>query len=376
MRNVLIIVDDFKIGGIQRLALDQAYALNEMGLKATIIILSATPNHDVPSFLHAEKELIKNLKIEIVFFDGSKSQQFKKLTNHIKASYPELLICHSLRATVFCRLIKSLLRSKCVIVTTLHQLLSMSAPIQRVRRVFYSQFTDVLFAYSVAVKKDWDYRRRHNPFIWLISSRRPMSVCRNGVYLPRINFNKENSTGETNNIKRLIFVNRLTAWKGLPVALKIIEAKEFSNASLLLITPDDPRKYLVEVKPDVLKRIFTVVGKSVSQIEFNSGDIHIYPATYGPSSKYTESISINVLEMACFGVISFVTKGGVDTWPELIKGGMIYEVDWSIAQSAISTILENGASAKVPEIDKARELVDIKNNLNKIFNAAGLGKFS
>lgn len=369
-------MDDFKIGGIQRLALDQAYALNEMGLKATIIILSATPNHDVPSFLHAEKELIKNLKIEIVFFDGSKSQQFKKLTNHIKASYPELLICHSLRATVFCRLIKSLLRSKCVIVTTLHQLLSMSAPIQRVRRVFYSQFTDVLFAYSVAVKKDWDYRRRHNPFIWLISSRRPMSVCRNGVYLPRINFNKENSTGETNNIKRLIFVNRLTAWKGLPVALKIIEAKEFSNASLLLITPDDPRKYLVEVKPDVLKRIFTVVGKSVSQIEFNSGDIHIYPATYGPSSKYTESISINVLEMACFGVISFVTKGGVDTWPELIKGGMIYEVDWSIAQSAISTILENGASAKVPEIDKARELVDIKNNLNKIFNAAGLGKFS
>ena len=91
--------------------------------------------------------------IEIVFIDGSKSQQFKKLTNHVKASNPELLICHSLRATVFCRFIKSLLRSKYVIVTTLHQLLSMSAPIQRVRRVFYSQFTDVLFAYSVAVKK-------------------------------------------------------------------------------------------------------------------------------------------------------------------------------------------------------------------------------
>jgi glycosyltransferase involved in cell wall biosynthesis len=375
VRTIEIIVDDFKIGGIQRLALDQAYALNEIGLKATIIVLSSTPNHDVPSFLHAEKDLIKNLKIEIVFFDGSKSQQFKKLTNHVKTSNPELLICHSLRATIFCRLIKSLLRSKCVIVTTLHQLLSMSAPIQRVKRVFYSQFTDVLFAYSVAVKKDWDYRRRHNPFIWLISSRKSMSVCRNGVYLPRINFNKENSTIESTNIKRLIFANRLTAWKGLPVALKIIEAKEFSDAKLLLITPDDPKKYLDEVKPDVLKRIFTVVGKSVSQIEFHSGDIHIYPATYGPSSKYIESISINVLEMACFGVISFVTKGGVDTWPELVKSGMIYDVDWSIAQSAISTIFEHGVSAKVPEIDKVREVVDIKNNLNKIFDAAGLDKF-
>jgi glycosyltransferase involved in cell wall biosynthesis len=375
VRTIEIIVDDFKIGGIQRLALDQAYALNEIGLKATIIVLSSTPNHDVPSFLHAEKDLIKNLKIEIVFFDGSKSQQFKKLTNHVKTSNPELLICHSLRATIFCRLIKSLLRSKCVIVTTLHQLLSMSAPIQRVKRVFYSQFTDVLFAYSVAVKKDWDYRRSHNPFIWLISNRKSISVCRNGVYLPRINFNKENSNSGSNKIKRLIFVNRLTAWKGLPVALKIIEAKEFSDAKLLLITPDDPKKYLDEVKPDVLKRIFTVVGKSVSQIEFHSGDIHIYPATYGPSSKYIESISINVLEMACFGVISFVTKGGVDTWPELVKSGMIYDVDWSIAQSAISTIFEHGVSAKVPEIDKVREVVDIKNNLNKIFDAAGLDKF-
>ncbi len=58
MRTIEIIVDDFKIGGIQRLALDQAYALNEIGLKATIIVLSSTPNHDVPSFLQAEKYLI------------------------------------------------------------------------------------------------------------------------------------------------------------------------------------------------------------------------------------------------------------------------------------------------------------------------------
>lgn len=148
-----------------------------------------------------------------------------------------------------------------------------------------------------------------------------------------------------------------------------------ASAELLLVTPDDPNKHLSDLNPAIRKRIKSVVGKSVSQIEFYPGDLHIYPASYGPSSRYIEAISINVLEMACFGVKSFVTKGGVDTWPELVKGGMIYEVDWSTAQRAISTILENGASAKVPEIDKARELVDIKNNLNKIFSAAGLGKF-
>ena len=120
----------------------------------------------------------------------------------------------------------------------------------------------------------------------------------------------------------------------------------------------------------------SIVGKSVSQIDFYPGDLHIYPASYGPSSRYIEAISINVLEMACFGVKSFVTKNGIDTWPELVKSGMVYEVDWSNAQNAINTILKNGTSAKVDEINNARELIDIKNNLNKIFNAAGLGKFA
>jgi glycosyltransferase involved in cell wall biosynthesis len=376
IRNILIVVDDFKIGGIQRIALDQAYGINNNGMNATIIVLGSKPLNNIPSFIHAEKDLILKLNIEFIFFDGSKFMQFKNLFSIIKSKKTELLICHSLRATVLCYFIKKLTKIKFSIVTIIHQLLSMSAPIQRVRRVFYSQFTDILFSYSEAVKEDWDYRRKHNPFIWLISNHRNISVCRNGVYLPRIDFNQSQFSISTNKIKRFVFVNRLTAWKGLPVALKIIESKEFSSASLLLVTPDDPNRYLVDVNPEVRDRILTVVGKSVSQIDFYPGDLHIYPASYGPSSRYIESVSINVLEMACFGVKSFVTKNGVDTWPELVKSGMIYEIDWSNTQSAISTILKNGASAKVPEIDKARELVDVKNNLNKIFNAAGLGRFA
>lgn len=376
IRNILIVVDDFKIGGIQRIALDQAYGINNNGMNATIIVLNSKPLNNVPSFINAEKDLIQKLKIEFVFLGGSKFRQFKNLFSIIKSKKTKLLICHSLRATVLCFFIKKLLKVKFSIVTTIHQLLSMSAPVQRVRRVFYSQFTDILFAYSEAVKKDWDYRREHNPFIWLISCRRNISVCRNGVYLPRINFNQREFSNAANKIKRLIFINRLTAWKGLDVALKIIELKQFINTRLLLVTPDDPNKYLVDVNSEVRDRILSIVGKSVTQIEFYPSDLHIYPAMYGPSSRYIEAISINVLEMACFGVKSFVTKNGIDTWPELVKSGMVYEVDWSNAQNAINTILKNGTSAKVDEINNARELIDVKNNLNKIFNAAGLGKFA
>jgi glycosyltransferase involved in cell wall biosynthesis len=375
MRNVEIIVDNFRIGGIQRLALDQAYALSNNGINVIITVLSLEPGKKVASFIPNEKALIENLNVKFVFIQGSKCRQFRRLFMHLKLRNPELIICHSLRGTVLIFLCKKLFKGKSRVVTTIHQLLSMSTPVQRVRRIFYSQFTDVLFAYSEAVKDDWNYRRKNNPFIWLISSRKKISVCRNGVFLPRIVFNQSEFFNSTSKIKRLVFVNRLASWKGLPTALKIIQSKEFSDSSLLLVTPDDPNKYLVNVDPAVRVRISTVVGKSVSQIDFYPGDLHIYPASYGPSSRYIEAISINVLEMACFGVKSFVTKNGVDTWPELVKGGMIYEVDWSNAHSAISTILKNGTSAKVPEINKARELVDVKNNLNKIFNAAGLGKF-
>jgi glycosyltransferase involved in cell wall biosynthesis len=248
----------------------------------------------------------------------------------------------------------------------------MSAPVQRTRRVFYSQFTDILFAYSNAVKNDWDFRRRHNPIFWLISSRKSISVCRNGVYLPRIFFNEDDFAKSTNKITRLVFLNRLTAWKGLPVALKIIQAKEFNDVSLLIVTPDDPKEYLREIKPVKLDKILTIVGKSISQVEFYPGDIHIYPASYGPDSRYIESVSINVLEMACFGIKSFVTQHGVDTWPELVSDGIIYEADWSDISGAVSTILQNALSLEVAKVTKARQLIDITNNLIKIFDSAGL----
>jgi len=119
-----------------------------------------------------------------------------------------------------------------------------------------------------------------------------------------------------------------------------------------------------------------VVGKSVSQVDFHPGDLHIYPASYGPKSRFIEAISINVLEMACFGVKSFVTEKGEETWPELVKNGMIYGVNWSDLPSVIKTILKNGMPAKIPEVNAARHLIDVKNNLNEIFEAAGLGEFS
>jgi hypothetical protein len=60
------------------------------------------------------------------------------------------------------------------------------------------------------------------------------------------------------------------------------------------------------------------VSKSFRDYKPSYGDVHLYPANYGTSAKFIESISINCLEMASVGIPSFITRGGLLTWPEFL----------------------------------------------------------
>ena len=107
------------------------------------------------------------------------------------------------------------------------------------------------------------------------------------------------------------------------------------------------------------------MGKSISEIEFKSGDLHLYPATYGDNT-FVEGISLNVLEMACIGIPSLVTKKGCATWPELQELGLVYEVDWSDIDGVKSVISK--ISYQAHSIHKARTVIDIRNNLNQMLS--------
>lgn len=367
MSAVLIIVDDFRIGGIQRIALDQAYKLNELGKKAKILVLGEEPNLQTPSFMHTEQALIAKLGVEIEFLSSHKIHQainIRKILNQEKVG---LAICFSLRATVLIFLCRILNRQQTKSVTIIEQLLSMSAPVQRIRRIIYSQFSDILFSYSAAVLKDWNYRRKYNPFIWILSCRRRINLCRNGVYLPRLNIDTELFSSSSVPLKRFVFVNRLTAWKGLPTLLQLLENPKYQNIKLLLVTPTDPSPYLNELNEKTRSRIETEVGKSISQVSFYPGDLHIYPANYGSSNKYVEGISINVLEMACLGIRSIITKDGTDTWPELVQIGMVGDTDWSNTKNVETVIESNSQSASIETILQARGIIDVQSNLDVIF---------
>ncbi len=270
---------------------------------------------------------------------------------------------------VLARICKVFLKSVPVIVTIIHQLLSMSSPVQRVKRLAYSQFADILFAYSLAVKKDWDYRRKRNPFIRLITIKKQIQLCRNGVYLPRLKLNTSIHLDSSSKNKRFVFVSRLTAWKGLDTVLELMSIPKYKNVKLLLVTPYNPTLFLRNINSDIRKRIVSVSGKSVSRIRFRPGDVHIYPSKYGRNSKFVESISLNVLEMCCVGVRSLISENGSETWPELTKIGMLYEVDWKQKKQVVKALNMATVVSSKAKIRKCRSLIDISHNLDNIFEA-------
>ena len=363
--NILIICDTARIGGVERLALDQAYELSKTSKesKATILVLNSPPTPMDASFIRNESKLINKLRIDIFYAPGSKLKQFCVLKNLLKDYNHNYVFTCSMRGGVLSWLVRIIYRFKFTILNTVQQLPSLTSPSQHLKRAFYSQFSDRLFICCDAALKDWEYRRQKSLLIKFISRRRRVELCRNGIYLPRLPPAK--SWGRFKDVKRFVYIGRLTAWKGLETFLKVAQLSEFKKIEVLLVTPTDPSSYLKDLEISLQGRIKTVVGKSISEIKFKEGDVHLYPANYGDNA-FVEGISLNVLEMACLGIPSLVTKNGCATWPELYNLGFVYEVDWSKINKIAEIVTR--ISIQSENISQVRSIINIKNSLNKMLS--------
>jgi glycosyltransferase involved in cell wall biosynthesis len=286
----------------------------------------------------------------------------------IKNNSYDTVFAHSLRGGVLVWISRLILRKTVFISTVIHQLPSLSAPSQRRKRYFYSRFTDNLLIFSESARKDWNYYLQKNLIIRIIAGSKKIKTCRNGVFLPRLPEYTKDVILNGNFSGRLIFIGRLKAWKGLDTFLEIAQNHELKNFEILIVTPTDPIELIEKLDVGFQKRVTCIVGKSISEIDFKPNDIHLYPANYGPDSLYTEGVSINVLEMACLGVTSLITFGGSETWPELVNLGLVLEVNWSNPNSVVKIITSRASLAKNLEVELAKKIIDINNNITKIIS--------
>ncbi len=366
MPAALIIVDNMRIGGFQRLALDQAYLLGSRGYKVVLCVLDASPDSGTPSFIHSEKALISDYKVDLIFLGSRLLGQligFRRVTR--KMRNPRLLLSHSLRATFLLSLSMPGFCRKYKLQTAIHQLPTLSAPTQRVKRFIYAQFTFKLFAYSVAVKSDWENRVSQSWLLRNLIARKSISVVRNGIFLPRLPVIEANTNLKL--VPRLVYLGRNTSWKGVSTFLEVAAHPKLANFELLFMVPDSRDIDLSNVSSQLRNRANIVAGKSIATYIPRDGDVHLYPANYGGSAKYVESVSLNCLELACLGVPTLLTKHGLGTWPDLAPFHIFCEIEWSDIDSVANQVLMvSQRRFTQEEIVEISSIIDINNQINNL----------
>jgi len=364
MKKAMIIVDNLRIGGIQRLALDQAYGLGELGIETTIYVLEGLPSSSEPTFIFHEASVINQFKISLLGSRKSRIKHILFLRNLLQEQGPFVVnLSHSLKGTVLLFLSGILTRRKNLTITTIHQLPSLSAPIQRFRRFIYAQMTWKLLAYSEAVRSDWNLRVARNTFSRVILGRKKIEFLRNGIYLNRLPIPNE----KVHLKPRLIYLGRNAAWKGMNTFIDIAKLEILENFDILFMIPSESDLDLSSYDIAFRKRVEVIEGKAIDSLIPRFGDVHIYPANYGPESKFIESVSLNCLEMACLGIPTFLTAKGVGSWNDLTGLNIFHEVDWvnltDIAQKILEVSRQNFTSV---EIETLRSKITITQQLDAL----------
>jgi len=349
-KSILIFVDNLRVGGIQRQALDQMYWLSDHKISATLIVFDELSTFQFSNFFNIEQELIKSKNLNIIFCKPKSWEQIIFMNKFLRKNKIDLVIDYTLSGTAKIWLAQFFSRTKVPVNCIVQQLASLSAPAQRYKRMFMAQFSDRLVANSVNYQRDWENYVLKNYFTRFVFSKK-LSIIRNGVYLPRLGPNVksiDSSKLHTSSFIRFIFLGRLRAWKGLDNLSKLDEITN-KNARFLIMAPDVESETVNLLKIKFSDRITFMFGKTPRDFLSVEGDVHVYAVNYGGGFKVIESVSTNCLEMALIGVPSLITQNGGENWPELAKEQLIFEVDWEDNDSiknAIGKIQNMGIKTK------------------------------
>jgi glycosyltransferase involved in cell wall biosynthesis len=368
VKKALIAIDNLRIGGFQRLALDQAYSLSDEGYSVTLISFTDFNEVGIKSFVSLERQIIEAKKIDILVLSGTRIKQLHGLRALLIKHHPEdfIVVSHSLRASVMLYFL--FFRSKNSFVTCIHQLPSLSAPVQRYKRFIYTQFSPLLTGYSEAVIQDWNYHRNQLPRIMRFFIRNKIHLLRNGVYLGRLP-EMFSELGDSEKVfkPRLVFLGRTISWKGLDRFLNLVTDPKLSDFDVLLMVPELDMTTHEILQSKLGKRLELVAGKTIADFVPHKGDVHIYPTSYGQGVIYNESISLNCLEMACIGVPSVVTENGLATWPEQDIRKLFYDVNWGAEIECVDRIISaSKLELSSDEIKRVRSLISIQNQTRKL----------
>ena len=368
--NFKIVAENLRIGGAQRLLIDEAYQFLEWNHQLEIVSLSPKLNGDHLPDLDQEYQLSKKLKI--VYLNSTKFEQIKYFYSLLrKKEPPRLFITHSTTGAALIRISSLLAFKNVLIILQIHQVISLSDKKQQMKRLFYSLFANHILFSSNQFLMEWKLLLSRKKILKAIY-RKKLDFDRMGVYLPRLassDFRKQPVC--SSNVPHLIFLSRVTTWKGFENFKLITDQYASPKIHTLAITTSNYRKDILNPQEFNTDYSHVVFNLSVKSLQLNDGSVHLYPSDYGPKVKFPQSIGMNVLEMISQGIPSLISMEGFESWPELRETELVKVVDWSNAREVSMTVA--AATMLSPQIRKVEferlaGVISIENHCRKLAN--------
>lgn len=369
-KSVLIVVDNLRVGGIQRLAIDECYSLNKRGIKHLLVSLNAFEESN--SIVKVDEEFAEISQLNLKYLGKGKLRQLNELTKFVKQDF-DLIVTHSATAAILLRFAVTLNMKKMKIILYIHQLISLSSNKQALKRFFYFTFANKLFVSSNQFKLEIDTYLKDN--WWGALFRKEIYFDRMGIYLDRVD-NQFKAVVCQEDIPHLIFSSRMTEWKGFQVFLNL--ASKFNSINHKVVFEISKVKNRQnEIQDSDKDDNHAFYSKSPVSFRYPSKSLHIYPTNYGASIKYPQSIGMNVLEFLALGVPSLISKEGFESWPELEKSVLIETCNWfnsTEVDNKLNKLLNVDETRARDESLRLRESISIERHVTNLVSQIIDGK--
>jgi len=367
-RDFVIVAENLRIGGVQRLLIDESYQFLAWDSNPHIVSLAPKmPGDHLPDL---DEEFKPSKKLNITHLSASKAAQinyFYKLM-HKKGS-PRVFITHSTTGAALLRISSILALKRILIILQIHQLITLSDNRQQFKRILYSMSANYVLFSSNQFLLEWKLlidKKKYSKLMY----RKRLKFDRMGVYLPRLtssDFDKKRLCKA--DVPHLIFLSRVTSWKGFEKFKSLTNQYSSSEIHTLAMTASNYRKDIFNPDEFNTDQSHVIFNSSVTSLQLNLGSVHLYPSDYGPNVKHPQSIGMNVLEMISQGIPSLISKEGFESWPELQKTELVKVVDWNNTEEVLRTIESSrklSSESRREEFRKLSEAISIEDHCRRL----------
>ena len=360
VKKILFVVDSLNIGGVQRLCVDECYELLDRKIPHLIVCLQKYKSNQI-DIISIDYNFSKSKELNIIYVGNSRIVQVVNLAKILHNLRPNLVIAHSTRGAVLVRISSMMIISQVRIHLYIHQLLTLSNQKQKMKRILHSLFANSIYVSSLQFKLDWDnYVDRVLIFKFLFKKK--IHFNRMGVYLTRLRDTPKIELLDCrNNYGHLIFMSRITSWKGFNTFKELSDSGENLNYHSLVISVANSRKEIFEPQEYISETRHFMTNTGIANIGVGDNAVHIYPSHYGENTKYPQSVGMNVLECLALGIPSIISEEGFESWPEFKNFDLISTCTWKSSKEFenILTKFEN-----ISEAQRKISISSIKNSIS------------